>query len=120
MLLLAAGWLGISMYATNSSTTICPLKLSTGLPCAGCGGTRATLLLLHGHWADAVMANPLALLLLMVAVPGAMLFLYDRWQQKNLLYQCYQLAEQHLRKPLWAMMMGAAIAANWIWNLYKY
>ena len=40
----------------------CTLKHTTGIPCAGCGGTRATFAMMHGHWSEAFDLNPLATL----------------------------------------------------------
>jgi uncharacterized protein DUF2752 len=48
---------------------ICPFRLLTGLPCPGCGMTRAWVYLTHGDVAAAVSANPFAL----VALPAALL-----------------------------------------------
>ena len=39
--------------------TICALKRFTGVPCAGCRGTRAGLSLLKGDIADAFQFNPM-------------------------------------------------------------
>lgn len=38
--------------------TPCPIRLSTGLPCPGCGITRAAVLLLTGRWRQAWRMNP--------------------------------------------------------------
>ncbi len=37
----------------------CPLVYTTGLPCAGCGMTRAVRFLLSGHFAQAFSLNPM-------------------------------------------------------------
>lgn len=37
---------------------ICPLVLLTGYPCPACGMTRAGLLILKGHFAEAFCMNP--------------------------------------------------------------
>jgi Protein of unknown function (DUF2752) len=38
---------------------ICSFRLRTGLPCVGCGGTRALALMGQGRWRDSWRANPL-------------------------------------------------------------
>jgi len=38
----------------------CPFHALTGLPCLGCGTTRAALLLAAGDWPGAFLMNPLA------------------------------------------------------------
>jgi hypothetical protein len=40
--------------------TVCPFYHATGLPCPGCGLTRAFVCLCHGHLAGAVHWHPLA------------------------------------------------------------
>ena len=37
----------------------CPVRAATGVPCPGCGGTHAFLLLGHGDLAGALFASPL-------------------------------------------------------------
>ena len=41
----------------------CPLRWMTGIPCAGCGMSRAVLALLHGHVREAASMHPLVFLL---------------------------------------------------------
>lgn len=47
---------------------ICPFRLLSGLPCPGCGLTRSWVYLMHGHWSDAVAANPFGILSLLSVV----------------------------------------------------
>ena len=41
----------------ESSVSVCGLKQLTGLDCPGCGGTRATHLILHGQFREAARYN---------------------------------------------------------------
>lgn len=43
---------------------LCPLPLMLGLPCPGCGLTRALACATHGHWSEAYAFHPLWPLLL--------------------------------------------------------
>ena len=45
--------------ATNGFYPRCFFHMITGWDCPGCGGLRATHQLLHGHWREAFMLNPL-------------------------------------------------------------
>jgi hypothetical protein len=38
----------------------CPFHQLTGIPCPGCGGTRAALEIIDGHFENAFHINPLA------------------------------------------------------------
>jgi hypothetical protein len=44
----------------TAGPSFCPLKAMTGLPCPGCGMTRATVALLHGDLATSFHFHPLA------------------------------------------------------------
>lgn len=47
----------------GAAFVLCPLRRFTGLPCPGCGLTRAFAHLAKGEWSAAVRAHPLAPLL---------------------------------------------------------
>lgn len=49
--------------AVHTDFPLCPLAGSFGIPCPGCGLTRATLALLHGDVRGALRLHPLVLLL---------------------------------------------------------
>ena len=63
-LLLIAG--GIYLFVFEPGRTglfpVCIFRLVTGLTCPGCGTTRALHQIVHGHFLDAFMLNPLLLL----------------------------------------------------------
>ena len=58
-----AGCAGAFALAVHSDFPLCPLAGSFGIPCPGCGLTRATLALLHGDVRAALHYHPLVLLL---------------------------------------------------------
>ena len=49
----------------------CPFHEYLGILCPGCGATRALAALLRGHLTEALRLNPLFVLLLPVALAGA-------------------------------------------------
>lgn len=62
---------------------ICALHFVTGLPCPGCGLTRAFVALSHGQLSDAVAMNPFVLVLFPFFVALALLvFLPDRAERR--------------------------------------
>lgn len=63
--ILGAGWLALGL-----PTPLCPLHALTGIPCPGCGTTRAAGCLLRGDLPSALGWNPLGTLLLC----GALLY----------------------------------------------
>jgi hypothetical protein len=63
LLAVAAALFGAAVW---SDFPLCPIAGSLGVPCPGCGLTRATLALLHGDWQGALRFHPLVWLLLPV------------------------------------------------------
>lgn len=55
----------------------CQLKAFTGLPCPGCGLTRAFTCLLSGQWAQSFFYHPLWPLILLLAVLYFMNLFFD-------------------------------------------
>ena len=58
-----AGIAAIFAGAIVFSIPLCPFALLTRHPCPGCGLTRATLALAHGHVAEALHFHPLSIVL---------------------------------------------------------
>lgn len=61
--LVAAGLVALAFALALLDTPLCPTAFFFGVPCPGCGLTRATLALLHGDFAAALRFHPLAPLL---------------------------------------------------------
>lgn len=63
----------------------CPFKSITGLQCPGCGMTRMIIAMLHGNFAAALRANPLAFatLPLLAAYAGINIFSFFKKQRWN-------------------------------------
>lgn len=91
-----------------SLSWVCAWRSMTGLPCAGCGGTRAAFLLLQREWWHALALNPgvvvaAVLLVLAVLYASAVLILrVEPWRP---------------RVRGWRWMLAAAVAANWLYLL---
>jgi hypothetical protein len=54
---------GLVAIAVHSDFPLCPMASTFGIPCPGCGLTRATLALLHGNVRAALHFHPLVWLL---------------------------------------------------------
>lgn len=54
---------GLALLAVAFEAPLCPTASLLGVPCPGCGLTRATLALLHGNLLGALRFHPLAPLL---------------------------------------------------------
>ena len=104
-LLVMAGRAWLPTLATLAP--VCPFHALTGLPCLGCGTTRAALLLAKGDPAGAFLMNPLATMALAAAWLGG--FVAPGWLALG-------LAPPALPRklPAWARLaLVMLLAANW-------
>jgi hypothetical protein len=58
----------LSPAGVTDGPVVCPFRRLTGLPCPGCGMTRAWVFAEHGRFGEAIAANPFVLVLLPSAV----------------------------------------------------
>lgn len=86
----------------------CAWKAATGLPCAGCGGTRSLLFLLGGEWQAALQLNP-------GVVCAGGLFLVANVYAAGVLVLRLGPWRPVLRGWRWAL--GAAVVLNWAYLL---
>jgi len=86
----------------------CVWKGWTGLPCAGCGGTRSLVLILRGEWALAIRMNPGVVVgagLLGGAVTYAVAVL------------CFRVEPLRPKWRGWVWLCSTVFALNWIYLL---
>lgn len=94
----------------------CPTYTLTGIPCPGCGSTRATLALLHGDILQALWYNPLAILV------DVFLAVYLVWYTVDIIRgkdTVNLLLKREWRKELWIPVI-ILIGINWLFNIYKF
>jgi hypothetical protein len=93
--------------------SICAFYSVTGLPCPGCGLTRAFCAISHGHWGDAWAFNPFGFLWYALTV-----FLVVR----PLLIRLSKYAEQEGRilASRWSYIVPVVlVSAMWAYGLYR-
>jgi hypothetical protein len=64
---LLAGACLISPASSTTGPILCPFRALTGLPCPGCGMTRAWVAAAHGHVVDSFLYNPYGLAFFLIA-----------------------------------------------------
>jgi Protein of unknown function (DUF2752) len=64
LLISVVAFLQVSLAVLGLPAWQCPFFHLTGIPCPGCGLTRATLLLLHGDWRQSLALHAFAPLFL--------------------------------------------------------
>lgn len=105
-LLAMTGWAALELRTHGPSGVAflpgCQFRRFTGLECPGCGMTRATYAMLHGHLAEAFRFNPLGMVLMPLACAGLML----------------EAAAWVVKKPFpWRLRPGAKAGRAIVWSL---
>ena len=95
----------VVLAAHAAGIVLCPLCRFAGIPCPGCGSTRAAMLLLRGEFAAAAVMNPLAVALFAL-VPAWWLFFRRRKWSRGAIVAFFAIAV-------------LAVAANWAWLLCR-
>lgn len=86
----------------------CPLRTLSGVPCPGCGMTRAFVRVTHGDLPAALHVSPLGTLL---AIAASALVVYTALRLTVL----RRGVELHVRGWRWGLI--GAVAANWVYLL---
>lgn len=116
MLLVSVATLVVVSLLLASSTfcpgfPVCKWKSLTGIPCAGCGGTRALQSLMHGDWSGALLLNPGAVVL------AAGFALASAYAAMVVVFRLPPWRPSWARRVPWRWIGLALIAANWIYLL---
>ncbi|GBC82487.1 hypothetical protein HRbin10_01612 [bacterium HR10] len=84
---------------------LCPFRQLTGLPCPGCGMTRALNALAHGQWARALSLHPLS----PIVATGILAVGISAFARS--------LLPPQAQRSRWSMRSERAIATPWILRL---
>ncbi|WUH99218.1 DUF2752 domain-containing protein [Spirillospora sp. NBC_00431] len=103
---MAVAAIGVSwIHRVNDPGVLCPLRALTGIPCPVCGGTTVFIELGGGRPAQALLANPVALIAA-IAVAVAPLGPGGRWWA--------------LQPKTRAWMLGTALVGSELWQLVRF
>ena len=105
----AAAWLIAARLIDPDGISSCPVRRLIGLPCPGCGVSRALLALGRGEWASALALHPLAPLLVLEAF-----LLWLLWGSVEARRSSWPSRTAILG---WLGVNGAALVALWLWRL---
>lgn len=115
------GWVSWFFYRgiPDNDFTPCIFKNATGIACPSCGSTRSVLLLSHGKLADALLLNPLGVIMATIMLIAPFWLLYDVISKKVTLYSSYKKFENIVRIKWVAITLIILILINWAWNIQK-
>ncbi|MCD6287838.1 MAG: DUF2752 domain-containing protein, partial [Candidatus Hydrogenedentes bacterium] len=106
---LVTGW---TIPLTGSALPVCQFHALTGIPCPGCGDTRAAVLLSHGHLIESFFMNP------MVALSAVLGGLFAIYSAIVLVFKLPRLRVRFTSKReslvLWTILAVAALS-DWIY-----
>ena len=106
---------GIYFWGPRFPALPCPFKTISGIPCPGCGGTRAASSLLHGHAIEALETNPLSVLAVLFL---ACSFCWLSWDIARGTSTYWRLYRVPWSRPARVIAI-AILLLNWAWNIYK-
>ena len=95
--------------------TICIFHNITGYPCPGCGTVRGLKYFFHLDFYNALMMNPLAVII------GVYMVVCLVWTSIDLARGSDSFDRKTKFKPNWIFIVVAIVlmAANWWWNIQK-
>lgn len=96
----------------EGSLEICLFKNTFGIPCAGCGMTRAFLFLGHGNIYEAIKLNPNSLLSFSIII-----LLWFNKAVQILKKKEAKIYLTHKEKILLYFLAGLTIVTVWVYNL---
>lgn len=94
-----------TLHDVHDPGVLCPLRRFTGIPCPGCGSTTVFIEAGHGHFLAALLANPVAVVVLcglLVAPLGP-----GRWW--------WELSDRRRN-----VLIGTALTVAWVWELGRF
>lgn len=103
----------------KNNVGFCIIKKLTHSPCPACGTTRAVLLLMQGKIKEAILLNPLALIIGSFLLLMPLWIFYDIAFKKKTLEKKYYQAEIFLKQKPVIIISITLVVLNWIWNIKK-
>lgn len=100
----------------NLSITLCPTKILWGIPCPGCGITRAIKLCFEGNLWAAVLMNP-NIILVWIILPIAPFILITQLATKK---DYIERINAFLNKKVYLFIIMIAEGSIWIYNIVRH
>lgn len=114
-------WLLISFFSEGQMNIIvCPTKLLFHIPCPGCGVTRATILFLHGHIADALALNLNVIFSIGFLFVCPILLCYDVIMREEITYKSFCIFDSMLKNKWVFSIFGIFELYIWIHNIINH
>lgn len=99
--------------------SVCFIKSIAGIPCPGCGTTRAGIALLNGSFDEALRINPVALVFILILGFTALILTSDLMTGTPRLKQLFVQSDRLLKKRTFLIPLIFIILLNWSWSIFK-
>lgn len=123
LLVFILGFSWVYLFLTNNEINknfvVCIFKQTTSLPCPSCGVTRSVISLAKGQIYNAILINPLGILVASLMLLLPLLFIFDIITKEKTLYKFFLKIERIKNKPKIIITLFLLILFNWIWNIAK-
>ncbi len=110
---------GTIFSPSGNESGICFIKSVFGFPCPSCGSTRSLIHLFQGEIIDAIMWNPLGIVLFFIMTVFPIWILLDWIRRSSSFFNFYRGAELFIRQKYVATILTILLTANWVWNFFK-
>lgn len=109
-------WLYIAKEG-ETAIIVCPSKLLYGLPCPGCGVTRATLMALHGEILEALAFNPNCLFAIVFILAFPFVVCVSIYRKKDYATYSYNLMNNYIRNKFRLTIFSLVEICIWVHNI---
>lgn len=104
-------WFSYYGYRYTGELTACAFAQTTGLPCPGCGGTRAVILLFHGKLWLSLYFHPAVPAFVVMYVHFVVLYLLRKYRPQLKTYR------KEIPVQIYAYVYIGIVIAQWIAKL---
>ena len=105
-------WFSRWGYHYTEELTRCTFRLNTGLPCPGCGGTRAFILFFRGELFLSFCYHPAVLTLAVCYLHFIILYLYRRFRHNKVTYR------KEIPVQIYAYVFIGIVLLQWFVKLF--
>jgi len=114
------GWMFLNYFNHSAHWLGCLFYRITQIPCPSCGATRSAVALLQGNLREALLINPLGIVVFLIAVVFPVWILIDIITRKESLFSFYNRINKGFSFNVVTVLIILLFLGNWIWNIFKY
>lgn len=116
VLLLGYAWIIFSYFSEGQTeVVVCPFRLTTGLPCLGCGLTRGIVALLHGEITKSITYHILSIPITIAMLGFSFTLCYDYITKSFLTERLFKIVNKCF--SYWYISVPCCLIVLGIWIL---